>query len=45
MTMRWQCVCIDSTDAVTLAHWWAELLGWRITHEENDEVVLERPEG
>ena len=29
----------------SLGRWWAELLGWRITYEEPDEVVLEPPAG
>jgi hypothetical protein len=45
MGLRWQCICIDSIDPGPIAHWWAELLGWRITHEETDEVVLEPPAG
>jgi hypothetical protein len=45
MSIRWQCVCVDANDPATLARWWAELLGWRITYEEDDEVVLEPPEG
>jgi hypothetical protein len=45
MGLRWQCVCIDSTDPGPLAHWWAQLLGWRITHEGPDEAVLEPPAG
>jgi hypothetical protein len=45
MGLRWQCICVDSTDPAPLARWWAELLGWRITHEEEDEVVLEPPAG
>src|SRR5215218_10550249 len=45
MGLRWQAICIDSTDPGPIAHWWAELLGWRITHEEEDEVVLEPPAG
>jgi glyoxalase superfamily protein len=45
VTLRWQCICIDSTDPASLATWWAELLGWRITSEEDDEVALEPPEG
>ncbi len=36
---------IDSVDPVPLARWWADLLGWRITFEEPDEVVLEPPKG
>ena len=45
MGLRWQCICVDSTDPAPLARWWAELLGWRITHEEEDELVLEPPAG
>jgi hypothetical protein len=45
MGLRWQCICIDSTDPAPLARWWAELLGWRITDEDDDEVVLEPPAG
>ena len=45
MALRWQCICIDSTDPAALASWWAELLGWRVTSEEADEVALEPPEG
>lgn len=45
MALRWQCLCVDSTDPGPIAHWWAELLGWRVTHEEADEVVLEPPVG
>ena len=36
---------IDSVDPGPLARWWAELLGWRVTFEDTDEVVLEPPEG
>ena len=28
-----------------IARWWAEALGWRITNEDADEVVLEPPAG
>ena len=45
MALRWQAICIDTTDPAPLARWWAELLGWRLTHEEADEVVLEPPAG
>ncbi len=45
MGLRWQNICVDSTDPAPLARWWAELLGWRITDEEDDEVVLEPPAG
>ena len=45
MSLTWQCIVVDCVDPVPLARWWAELLGWRITFEEPDEVVLEPPEG
>jgi hypothetical protein len=45
MGLRWQAICIDTTDPVPLARWWAELLGWRLTHQDDDEVVLEPPAG
>lgn len=41
MSLRWQCIGIDSPDPGRLARWWAELLGWEITYEDDEEVVLE----
>ena len=45
MSLGWQCLCVDAEDPALLGRWWAELLGWRITHDEPDEVVLEPPAG
>jgi predicted enzyme related to lactoylglutathione lyase len=45
MSIRWQCVCVDTTDPQRLAPFWASALGWRTTHDSPDEVVLEPPEG
>jgi hypothetical protein len=45
MAVRFQAVCVDCSNPGSLGRWWAEALGWRITHEEDDEVVLEPPEG
>ena len=45
MSIRWQCVCVDSVDPAGLATFWAEVLGWRKTYEDPDEVVLEPPAG
>lgn len=45
MTIRIQCLCIDAIDPAAQARWWAEALGWRITHEAADESVLEPPAG
>ena len=45
MTLRIQCLCIDASDPGILAHFWQEVLGWRCTSRESDQVVLEPPEG
>ncbi len=45
MSIRIQCVCVDSIDPIALGRWWAEGLGWRITHESDSEVALEPPAG
>jgi predicted enzyme related to lactoylglutathione lyase len=45
LSVRWQNICIDSTDPAPLARFWANVLGWRITYEEDDEIVLEPPLG
>ena len=45
MALRWQAVCIDSTDPAPLARWWADLLGWSISEEDDDEIELTPPSG
>jgi predicted enzyme related to lactoylglutathione lyase len=45
MTIRIQCICVDTTDPARLAGFWREALGWRQTHAEDDQVVLEPPAG
>jgi catechol 2,3-dioxygenase-like lactoylglutathione lyase family enzyme len=45
VTLRIQCLCIDTTDPDRLARFWQAALGWRRTSEEPDEVVLEPPAG
>ena len=45
MTLRWQCVCVDSTDPGRVAAFWEQALGWRRTHHTPDEIVLEPPAG
>lgn len=45
MNLRIQCLCIDSNDPSRLAGFWEAALGWRRTHEEADEIVLEPPAG
>jgi hypothetical protein len=43
--LRIQCLCIDTADPARLANFWQAVLGWRRTHESEDEVVLEPPAG
>ena len=45
MTLRWQAIAIDCADPGRLGAWWAELLRWRVTFEDHEEVVIEPPEG
>jgi predicted enzyme related to lactoylglutathione lyase len=45
MALRMQCICVDSTDPAAIAGFWEQALGWRRTHEEADEIVLEPPAG
>jgi hypothetical protein len=40
-----QCVCVDCFNPDRLATFWAAALGWRRTHSEPDEVVIEPPQG
>ena len=43
--LRWQCLCLDSTEPRRVAGFWEQALGWRRTYDTDDEVVLEPPEG
>jgi catechol 2,3-dioxygenase-like lactoylglutathione lyase family enzyme len=45
MTLRVQSVLFDANDPDLLARFWADVLGWRRTYEEPDEIVLEPPAG
>jgi hypothetical protein len=45
MSLGIQCIDVDANDPSTLATFWQEALGWRRTFEDEDEVVLEPPEG
>jgi hypothetical protein len=43
--IRVQCVVVDAHDPRAQARFWAQALGWRVTHDDDDESVLEPPEG
>lgn len=45
MSIRWQCICVDSTDPSRIAPFWEQALGWRRTYDSPDEIVLEPPVG
>ena len=40
-----QCFNLDTTDPHRTADFWQEALGWRRTHDTEDQIVLEPPEG
>ena len=40
MSLRWHSVVIDCHDVAAQARWWADVLGWRIFCEADDEVVI-----
>jgi hypothetical protein len=44
MATRLYSVVIDSTDPSPLARWWSAAIGWPVTIEEPDEVVVEPSE-
>jgi catechol 2,3-dioxygenase-like lactoylglutathione lyase family enzyme len=45
MDIRIQCLCINTTDPLRLATFWQAALGWRLHAGNENEVVLEPPEG
>jgi len=45
MSIRIQCLCIDTTDPAGLASFWEAALGWRRTYDKDEQVALEPPEG
>src|SRR5579885_1107207 len=45
MAIRIQCLVVDSSDPASLATCWQEVLGWRRTHEDDSEIVLEPSAG
>jgi predicted enzyme related to lactoylglutathione lyase len=45
VSLRIQCVCIDSVEPDVPAAFWEQVLGWRRTHQEDGEIVLEPPAG
>ena len=44
MSLRLWTIDIDAHDPVTLGHWWADVLQWKIFHEDTNEVVVTTPD-
>ena len=44
-SLRWQCICFESTEPQRVATFWEQALGWRRTYDAAHEVVLEPPVG
>lgn len=40
MSLRWDSVVVDCHDPRALGRWWAEVLGWRVVQETDDEVLI-----
>jgi catechol 2,3-dioxygenase-like lactoylglutathione lyase family enzyme len=45
MSIRIQCLCVDSEHPSKSADFWEAALGWRRTHDTDDQVVLGPPAG
>lgn len=45
MSVRWYSTVVDCVDPHAQARWWAEVLGWDIVFEQDDEVVIVGPHG
>jgi hypothetical protein len=45
VAIRIQCLCVDAAEPTAIASFWEAALGWRRTFEQDDQVVLEPPEG
>jgi hypothetical protein len=45
MSIKIQCVSVDALDPIAQGRWWAEALGWHVTYQDDDEVVVEAPPG
>lgn len=45
MALTFDALCIDATDARSLAGWWAEVLGWPQELSDDGDVILRAPTG
>jgi catechol 2,3-dioxygenase-like lactoylglutathione lyase family enzyme len=40
MSVRWYSVVVDCLDVKAQSRWWANVLGWDIVYDSDDEVVV-----
>ncbi len=40
MGLRWYHLVVDAYDPPSLARWWAEVLGWEVVYEDEDETDI-----
>jgi hypothetical protein len=40
MSLRWHTMVVDCHDVKAQSRWWADVLGWQIAYEADDEVVV-----
>lgn len=43
MSVRWYTVVVDCIDIKGQASWWAEVLGWKVVFEADNEMVIVPP--
>jgi hypothetical protein len=43
MSVRWYSVVVDCHDVKAQGYWWANVLGWDIAYEADDEVAVAPP--
>ncbi len=44
MALRLWTIVVDALNPNVLAHWWADVLGWKIFFENDDQVVITTPD-
>jgi Glyoxalase-like domain len=40
MALRWYHLVVDSRDPRSLGRWWADVLGWGVVYEDDDETDI-----
>jgi hypothetical protein len=44
MSLRLWTIVVDAHDPASLAHWWADVLHWKVLFENEEEVVICTPD-